>query len=134
MHSHDVNDYLREAGSADITAKDIRTWVATVSAAGALGRLAPPASQREEQAAVREVVDAVAHDLGNTAAVCRASYIHPHVLTSFGTGELHETWQETPPRRARLTADERRTRMLLSRQRKSAHARWSVERGGLRAS
>jgi DNA topoisomerase-1 len=113
VHSHDVNDYLREAAGADITAKDFRTWVATVSAAGALGPLDPPASEREEQAMVREVVDTVAEDLGNTAAVCRASYIHPRVLTCFGTGELHETWQETPARQARLTTDERRTRALL---------------------
>jgi DNA topoisomerase I len=41
VHSHDVNDYLREAAGADITAKDFRTWVATVSAAGALGPSGP---------------------------------------------------------------------------------------------
>ena len=37
LHSHDVNDYLRDAADADITAKDFRTWVATVATAGALG-------------------------------------------------------------------------------------------------
>ena len=114
IQSHDVNDYLRGAGGAEFTAKDFRTWVATVSAAGALGRLDPPDSEREEQAMVREVVAAVADDLGNTPAVARASYIHPEVLTSFGTGQLAEAWSSTPPRKALLTVDERRTQALLS--------------------
>ena len=114
IQSHDVNGYLREAADADITAKDFRTWIATVSAAGALGRLDPPSSEREEQEMVRAVVADVAEDLGNTPAIARASYIHPKVLTSFGTGELAEEWSTTPPRRARLTIDERRTQMFLS--------------------
>jgi DNA topoisomerase-1 len=114
IHSHDVNDYLRGAAGADFTAKDFRTWVATVSAAGALGRLDPPDSEREEQATVREVVAAVAEDLGNTPAVARASYIHPEVLASFGSGQLAEAWSITPPRKALLTVDERRTQALLS--------------------
>src|SRR5439155_18154820 len=49
VHSHDVNDYLREAGHGEFTAKDFRTWVATVTAAGTLGRLGPPDSERTEQ-------------------------------------------------------------------------------------
>ena len=61
-----------------------------------------------------EVVGAVAQDLGNTPTVARASYIHPKVLTSFPTGELATAWAETPPRKARLTVDERRTRALLA--------------------
>ena len=113
-HSHDVNEYLRDAADGDFTAKDFRTWVATVIAAGTLGRLEPPESERAEQAAVREVVADVAEELGNTPAVAGASYIHPQVLTSFRTGDLAEAWSVTPPRRARLTLDERRTRALLA--------------------
>ena len=76
VHSHDVNDYLRDAADGDFTAKDFRTWVATVIAAGALGRLEPPESERAEQAAVREVVADVAEELGNTPAVA-ACVVHP---------------------------------------------------------
>jgi DNA topoisomerase-1 len=122
VHSHDVNDYLREAADADITAKDFRTWVATVSAAAALGPLEPPAAEREQQAVVKEVVCAVAQDLGNTPTVCRTSYIHPKVLTAFGTGELCEVWSTAPPRKARLSTDERRTRALLATRRRRAAA------------
>ena len=76
MHSHDVNEYLHEAGEVEITAKDFRTWVATVSAAGALGRLDPPESEREEQASVRGVVTQVAEELGNTPAI-GTRLVHP---------------------------------------------------------
>ncbi len=122
VHSQDVNDYLREAADADVTAKDFRTWVATVSAAAALGRLEPPAEERDQQSVVKDVVCAVAQDLGNTPTVCRTSYIHPKVLSAFGSGELREIWTTTPPRRARLSADERRTRALLATRRRRAHA------------
>jgi DNA topoisomerase-1 len=113
-----VNDYLREAADADITAKDFRTWVATVATADALGPLDPPASQREERAVVKEAIEAVACDLGNTPAVCRASYVHPTVLDAYATGALHEVWSATPPRRARLTLAERRTVAVLKRRRR----------------
>jgi DNA topoisomerase-1 len=117
IHSHDVNDYLRDAADADVTAKDFRTWVATVSAAAALGPLEPPTTERDQQSVVKEVVCEVAQDLGNTPTVCRTSYIHPKVLSAFGTGELREVWSSTPPRRSRLTPDERRTRALLATRR-----------------
>jgi DNA topoisomerase-1 len=115
VHSHDVNEYLRDAAGADITAKDFRTWVATVAAASALGPLDPPESEREEKALVKGVIEAVAADLGNTPTVCRASYVHPQVLDAFPTGALREAWSTTPPRRARLTLEERRTHAVLGR-------------------
>ncbi len=114
LHSHDVNDYLREITGADITAKDFRTWVATVATASALGPLEPPTTEREERAIVKAAIEEVAADLGNTPTVCRASYVHPLVLESFPTGALREAWSTTPPRKARLTLQERRTRGLLS--------------------
>jgi hypothetical protein len=42
------------------------------------------------------------------------------VLSAFGTGELHEVWSTTPPRKARLSADERRTRALLATRRRAS--------------
>ena len=128
VHSHDVNDYLREAAGVDITAKDFRTWVATVATASALGPIDPPESEREQRAVVKAVIDEVAADLGNTPTVCRTSYVHPLVLEKFPTGALREAWSTTPPRRTRLTLAERRTRALLSTRRR----RQSSEQGALR--
>ena len=122
VHSHDVNDYLRDAADTDITAKDFRTWVATVATAAALGPLEPPDSEPERKAIVKEAIEQVATDLGNTPTVCRTSYIHPKVLDSFASGQLGATWASTPPRRARLTLDERRTHSLLGSRSRRASA------------
>jgi DNA topoisomerase-1 len=122
LHSHDVNDYLREASGVDITAKDFRTWVATVATATTLGPLDPPSTPAEEKAMVKEAIAAVSCDLGNTPAVCRASYVHPRVLEAFGSGVLHEVWSATPPRRARLTVAERRTVVVLKHRRRAGAA------------
>jgi DNA topoisomerase-1 len=130
VHSHDVNGYLREAADADITAKDFRTWVATVATASALGPLDPPSSEREEKALVKAVIEEVAADLGNTPTVCRASYVHPRVLETFPTGALHDAWSVTPPRRARLTLAERRTQALLGRQKRASAAKEALRRAG----
>ncbi len=128
VHSHDVNDYLREIADADITAKDFRTWVATVATASALGPLDPPSSETEERAMVKAVIEEVAADLGNTPTVCRASYVHPRVLEAFPTGALRDAWSTTPPRKARLTLEERRTHALLGRRaRKRAETRAEKE-------
>jgi DNA topoisomerase-1 len=113
VYSHDVNGYLRDAAAADVTAKDFRTWVATVSAAAALAEIEPPTSATEERTLANEVIATVANELGNTPAVCRASYIHPKVLTDFGSGALHEDWRSPPRRRAGLTISERRTLVVL---------------------
>lgn len=70
--SGDVNEYLREATGSDFTAKDFRTWAATVEAA----RLRRDGEERTS------VIRAVARRLGNTPAVCRKSYIHPAIFES----------------------------------------------------
>jgi len=130
IHSHDVNDYLRDAAGTEITAKDFRTWVATVATASALGPLEPPESEREEREIVKAVIEEVAGDLGNTPTVCRASYVHPRVLEAFPTGALHESWSTTPPRRARLTLEERRTRAFLGTRRRLATSPAALRKAG----
>jgi DNA topoisomerase-1 len=86
--SAEVNEYLRAVTGRDFTAKDFRTWTATVLAAWALrdvGAVAPAAARKRE---ARRAVAAVAERLGNTPAICRASYVHPAVITSYLDGTL----------------------------------------------
>ncbi|KTT22592.1 DNA topoisomerase IB [Pseudacidovorax intermedius] len=82
VSSGDVNDYLREATGGEFTAKDFRTWHGSVQALE-LTRLACD-RQVDEPAGLRirakEILGAVAKQLGNTPAVCRKAYIHPAVL------------------------------------------------------
>lgn len=87
VHSHDVNDYLREAGDGPFTAKDYRTWFATLNALDGLRRQ-PAGATRELRRQAKSVVAEVAGRLGNTPAICRKSYIHPRVLEAHAAGDL----------------------------------------------
>ncbi len=66
--------------------KDFRTWHATVLAAAALGRQAVPRSDRGRRRVVAQVVREVAEEIGNTPAVCRASYVDPRVVDLWERG------------------------------------------------
>ena len=88
VDSGDVNAYLREASAHDVTAKDFRTWGATVLAARALHRAPDADSVTARKRIVVAAVREVAHDLGNTPAVCRRSYVHPQVLTGYLAGSF----------------------------------------------
>ena len=89
VRSTEINDYIKEAIGPDRSAKDFRTWNATVLAAVVLA-----ASARERDLstkggrnrAKRDAVKEVARYLGNTPAVCRASYIDPRVFDRFDGG------------------------------------------------
>ena len=112
--SQGVNVYLREATRTDVTAKDFRTWMATLAAATMLAEEDPPTTARELTRTTNMVVDEVAERLGNTRAVCRASYIHPAVLQTYAEGTLGARWCAVTPGRERLlSADERRLLAFL---------------------
>jgi DNA topoisomerase-1 len=87
VDSADVNDYLREASGGPFTAKDYRTWFATVEALQAL-RKRPVGNKAEVKRVLVEIIAAVATRLGNTPAICRKCYIHPEVLTAYADGRL----------------------------------------------
>jgi DNA topoisomerase-1 len=93
VDSTDVNEYLREIADADVTAKDFRTWRASVDAFEALREACGAGVEsgngdaaEARKAAALEVVDRVAESLGNTRAVCRDFYIHPDLLGAFEAG------------------------------------------------
>jgi DNA topoisomerase IB len=88
VHSEDLNACLRELADVPVSAKDFRTWHATVLAAVALAVSARVAGGRPvaRTRAVNRAVREVAHYLGNTPAVCRASYVNPRVVELFHEG------------------------------------------------
>ena len=82
-----VNDYVRRTTGMDATAKDFRTWHATVIAAAALAASEEPGTtkasrKRAEVAAMKEV----AEFLGNTPALARSSYVDPRVVDAYEEG------------------------------------------------
>jgi DNA topoisomerase I len=128
----DVNAYLQDAAGDDYTAKDFRTWGATVVAANAIIAAAQPASPRETTRVVMTALRRAAETLGNTVAVCRKSYVHPGVLNCALAAQVA---RRRRPRIDRLSADEVRTLAVLvaSSQPLEAQLKRSI-RGRARAS
>jgi DNA topoisomerase I len=89
VRSTEINAYLREISGADFSAKDFRTWNATVLAAVELAgyddgsKLTKTARKR----LATEATKRVAEYLSNTPAVCRSAYIDPRVFDRFDSGE-----------------------------------------------
>lgn len=88
VRSDEVNDYLREASGGEMTAKDFRTWHATVLAATRLAALGPQPSNTRARRAVAAVMREVAELLGNTPAVARTSYVDPRVVDLYHDGRI----------------------------------------------
>jgi len=87
VRSQDINDYLKELTGLDVSAKDFRTWGATVMAAVALAVAGPAAATRTgRKRAITRAIKEVAYHLGNTPAVARASYIDPRVFDRYRDG------------------------------------------------
>jgi DNA topoisomerase-1 len=90
--SEDVNSYLKEVAGPKVTAKDIRTWVASVKAIEALWKMGPGEPEPTKKAAKERncaVIVAAAQFLGNTSAVCRKYYVHPAVFEADNDGFLY---------------------------------------------
>ncbi|MGI8699348.1 MAG: DNA topoisomerase IB [Mycobacteriales bacterium] len=87
-----VNDYLRECVGADLTAKDFRTWHATVLAAAALAASEEPGDTRaSRKRAVAGAMKEVAEFLGNTPTIARNSYVDPRVIDLYEDGVTIES-------------------------------------------
>ena len=88
IRSEDINAYLKELADEEVSAKDFRTWHATVLTAALLaGEEGGLRSVTSRKRVVTGVVKEVADALGNTPAVCRASYIDPRIVDRFLNGE-----------------------------------------------
>jgi DNA topoisomerase I len=87
VRAADINAYLKEASGGDFSAKDFRTWHATVLAATLLWVHGPEGSERASKRAIRAAAEEVADHLGNTPAVARRSYVDPRVFASYLDGE-----------------------------------------------
>jgi DNA topoisomerase IB len=85
--SAEINAYLKEISGAEISAKDFRTWNATVLMAAALAETPTPKTRTARTKAVRAAYVRVSEQLGNTPAVCKASYVDPRVVDRFENGE-----------------------------------------------
>lgn len=92
LRSEQVNSYIREVTGIEASAKDFRTWHATVLAARVLAEESrhPTGSGSAQSAAIR----AAAELLGNTEAQARESYVDPRVLTAHDEGRTVRSWRD----------------------------------------
>ena len=100
LDSARVNDYVRESTGLDATAKDFRTWHATVLAAAALAETEEPGETKaSRKRAISGAMKEVAEFLGNTPAQARASYVDPRVIDAYEEGEtIHGTTRRRYPK------------------------------------
>ncbi|MBA2561149.1 MAG: DNA topoisomerase IB [Propionibacteriales bacterium] len=98
VQAGDVNAYLQEIFDAEVTAKDFRTWHATVIAAASLADNAVGDTSRTvRKRAVRQAVVEVSEYLGNTPTIARNSYIDPRVIDLYEDGTtIAHALQRTP--------------------------------------
>jgi DNA topoisomerase-1 len=106
LDSAQVNDYVRRTTGQDATAKDFRTWHATVIAAASLAESDEPGEtrasrKRAEVAAMKEV----AEFLGNSPALARSSYVDPRIVDAYEEGRTIRT----ATRRKAATPDDRQS-------------------------
>jgi len=88
IDSDDVNAYLRRVSGSAITAKDFRTWAATVLAFRALHGTQPDPTIRSSRRQLREAMEQAADRLGNTATVARSAYVDARLLDAWQDGDL----------------------------------------------
>jgi DNA topoisomerase-1 len=96
VKSNHINEYLDAitVKYGKVTAKDFRTWAATCKTAHRLAEQLDPDTKTGRTRVSNAVVKTVAEDLGNTATVCRSSYIHPTILSDWMEGSFRLKWNK----------------------------------------
>jgi len=107
VDSLDVNEYLREISGGAFTAKDFRTWHASVECFRALAERPPVQSATAAKSHLEDVIKHVAARLRNTPAICRKCYIHPAVIDAHLAGIYKPRLPARPQRRGSLWPVER---------------------------
>ena len=109
-----LNEYIGEHLAKGYTAKDFRTWGGTLEAALGLAEHGPPESASDERRILAAVMRRVGAELGNTAAVARASYVSPAVVEQWRDGRTLEDFRERRPRVVSLRGLDEEEAALLS--------------------
>jgi DNA topoisomerase IB len=97
LRSHDVSSYIAARAGGHFTAKEFRTWNATVLMALFLANADPAPSGRNRKTAITAAVRGVAEWLGDTPAVARSSYIDPRVIIRYEADGQLSTIPRLPP-------------------------------------
>jgi DNA topoisomerase I len=110
VRAEDINAYLKDLAGDEFTAKDLRTWNATVLAAVTLADDDVPATARARKRVLTASFRAVAEHLGNTPSVARQSYVDPRVCAAF---EQRRTVAAAVRRAAQEWSTDERSREII---------------------
>lgn len=113
-----INDYIKQIGGIDFTAKDFRTWAGTVQALLAFKELGFYETVTESKKKIVEALDIVSKELGNTRTVCRKYYVHPGIIDMYENKSLEKYLQqldsiEVDDNKTDLTAEEKIVMKIL---------------------
>jgi DNA topoisomerase I len=112
--SADVNEYLRETMGEEFSAKDFRTWQATVLTAVTLAPTGRALTEAEAKRNIAAAVASTAERLGNTPAICRKCYVHPAIIDAYLEGVTIPVRRKPDDRDdTALSADEKAVLRLL---------------------
>ena len=89
-----VNSYIKEISGEHFTAKDFRTWSGTVNALIAFKEIGLAENNKEYKSKVKEALEKVAENLGNTPTVCRKYYVHPLVINLYENSSIEKYLKE----------------------------------------
>ncbi len=118
IESSDVNEYLKSICKNDFTAKDFRTWHATVLAIKYLLAFPPCTTKTGMKKNVTQTIKEVSKHLGNTPAICKKSYIHPGVLDVYMQARLTDLLRKSRKNRFThlgLKSEEKATLVFLEK-------------------
>ena len=89
-----VNDYIKEISGENFSAKDFRTWSGTVNALIAFKEIEAQESDDNQKTKIKNAIERVACELGNTSTVCRKYYIHPLVINLYENDSIKKYLKE----------------------------------------
>jgi DNA topoisomerase I len=112
LDADDVNAYIKRHAGEEFSAKDFRTWSGTVLAAVELAAIEQRGEKVSRKRAVSATIKSVAEQLGNTPAVCRASYVDPRVIDRYSDGvTIASMLDELPASGGRVATSRSRARI-----------------------
>lgn len=117
VESADVNNYLNTIVEKNFTAKDFRTWGATVYAAELLNDLPLSENDKANDRNIIAAIKQTAKKLNNTSAICRKYYIHPDIFNAYKDGYLFKAMTQTSVRNSRsgLSGSEKAVLKILKK-------------------
>ncbi|WP_452223190.1 DNA topoisomerase IB [Lacinutrix chionoecetis] len=87
-----VNDYIYTICNSHFTAKDFRTWAASVVFLDSLFLSGLTSDKKDKEKNILLAYDAAAKALGNTRNVCRKYYVHPIIAEQYTNNAIKKAF------------------------------------------